>query len=176
MPYSRASSVMMLGLFCILISGCSLLESRVPPGIEFTEIPEAAGGGAARMEKIAGRVIGSRKRGEQIVLFARSGTWWVQPFSSKPFTPIRNDSTWDSQTHTGTEYAALLVAPGYAAPKTVDVLPTRGGAVIAAATVAGRPAQGPATVAPKTLHFSGYEWDVLQIPSDSGGVMHANSG
>jgi hypothetical protein len=140
------------------------------------------------MEEIAGRVIGSRAEGQQIVLFARSGTWWVQPFLNKPFTPIQRDSTWKSSTHMGTEYAALLVESGYTAPKTTDALPGEGGAVIAMKTVQGRTSRGErpgenvqgrtsrtsASPVAKTLHFSGYEWGVLQLPSDSAGVMHPN--
>ena len=144
------------------------------PSIEFTEVPEAAMGGAGRTEKIAGRAKDAA-RGQRIVLFAKSGTWWVQPVSTKPFTAIQPDSTWQNEIHPGTEYAALLVDARYSPPKTTDVLPGAGNGVLAVATVEGRaPAHGP-QLAPKKIRFSGYEWEVLQIPSDSGGVMHANS-
>ena len=33
----------------------------------------------------------------------------------------------------------------------------------------------PGPLAPKKLRFSGYEWDVRQMPSDGGGTVHANS-
>jgi hypothetical protein len=125
------------------------------------------------METIAGRVIGA-KSGQQVVLFARSGTWWVQPFSSKQFTPIQQDFTWSSPTHLGTEYAALLVEPGYSPPDTADVLPGKGAGVIAVATVDGKRSKASALLVPKEIHFSGYQWDVQQLPTDSGGVMHAN--
>ncbi len=126
------------------------------------------------MEKISGRVTGAHP-GQRIVLFARSGTWWVQPFSNKPFTPIGKDSVWGTSTHMGTEYAALLVEAGYIPPRTTDSLPKRGGGVIAIATISGKPSAVSLPFASKALLFSGYEWDVLQIPSDSGGVMHTNS-
>lgn len=158
--------------------GVFLLETcctSPAPSIEFTVVPEAGPGGAARMEKIAGRAIGA-KRGQSIVLYARSGTWWLQPVFNRPFTPIGKDSTWTSLTHVGTEYAALLVDSKYIPLPTTDVLPSTGDDVIAVSSVAGRPAQGVEAPIPKTIHFSGYEWDVRQIPSDSAGVMHANSG
>ncbi|HEY1756982.1 MAG TPA: glycoside hydrolase family 16 protein [Bryobacteraceae bacterium] len=160
-----------LALTFFLSSGCH----RTPPSIEFTVVPEAAAGGAARTEKIAGRVIGSRGKGQRIVLFARSGTWWVQPASNKPFTPVQQDSTWTNSTHMGTEYAALLVEPGYVAPKTTDVLPQKGGLVTAVATIEGRLSKASPQVVPPKILFSGYEWEVVQVPTDSGGVMHANS-
>lgn len=145
------------------------------PAIEFTVVPEAAPGGAARMEAIAGIAKGA-KPGQRIVLFAKSGTWWVQPFSTKPFTEIRDDYTWKSSTHMGTEYAALLVDTTYTPPKTTDILPRHGNGVIAVATVNGKASDASRNIVPKKIHFSGYEWEVRQLPSDSGGVMHANSG
>jgi len=171
---SQTTYAAALGLSCLFVGGCRSVQSSAPPSIEFTEVPVAGPGGAARMETIAGRVTGGRA-GQQIVLFAKSGTWWVQPLSNKPFTPIQQDSTWKNSTHLGTEYAALLVEPGYSAPKTTDILPGKGGAVIAVATVQGRASSTSPALVPKVIHFSGYEWEVLQIPSDSGGVMHANS-
>ncbi len=163
-----------IGLICLLLSGCSS-KTNIPPSIQFTEVPEAGPGGSARMQKITGRVAGA-KAGQQIVLFAKSGTWWVQPFASKPFTPIQQDRTWKSSTHLGTEYAALLVEPGYSAPHTADVLPSQGGGVIAVATVAGRTSDASAMLVPARMHFSGYEWEVSQVAQDSrGGGMHGNS-
>jgi len=43
--------------------------------------------------------------------------------------------------------------------------------VIAVATVKGKPA---GSLDPGQIHFSGYDWDVYQIASDSFGVMHTN--
>jgi hypothetical protein len=142
--------------------------------MQFTEIPEAGPGGAAKMERIAGRVSGARAS-QRVVLFARSGTWWIQPFSDRPFTSIEPDSTWKTTTHLGTEYAALLVDAGYVPPTTTDVLPAPGRGVVAVQTVVGKPSALPAKEAAKRIYFSGYEWEVRQAPSDSAGVMHANS-
>lgn len=127
------------------------------------------------MEMIAGRALGV-KPGQRIVLYAKSGIWWVQPLFNKPFTAIRQDSTWSSATHIGTEYAALLVDSKYIPLQTTDSLPALGGDVIAIASVPGRAAKTLEAPPPRTIHFSGYEWDVRQTPTDSAGVMHANSG
>jgi len=144
------------------------------PSIEFTEIPEAAVGGAGKLQRIAGRAKGI-ENGQRIVIFAKSGMWWVQPFSTRPFTAIKRDSTWESSIHLGTEYAALLVDAKYAPPRTTDVLPAKGSGVIAVITALGRSPTGvPAPPPRKTIRFSGYEWEVVDLPSDSAGVMHAN--
>jgi hypothetical protein len=61
----------------------------------------------------------------------------VQPFADQPFTTIQPDSTWKSATHLGTEYAALLVEPGFRPPPILDALPTVGGDVAAVAIAKG---------------------------------------
>ena len=106
------------------------------------------------MVQIEGNVTGA-KPGQQIVLFAKSGQWWVQPFVSRPFTEIEADSHWQSTIHTGTEYAALLVEADYRPPSKTDDLPPIGNGVVAKASVKGT---GELPVASKTINFSGYEW------------------
>jgi signal transduction histidine kinase len=107
--------------------------------IEFTRIPKAAEGGpASTIDTIEGRAIGARP-GQQIVLYARSGDWWVQPYADQPFTAVRADSTWTNVTHAGTEYAALLVEPGYVPSPTVHAMPEAGGLVVAVAITKGTP-------------------------------------
>jgi len=106
------------------------------PSIEFSRVPPAEEGGAQRVSAIEGRVIGARP-GQQIVLYARSGAWYVQPFIEQPFTIIQPDATWKNSTHLGTEYAALLVGPEYRPPTITDELPKQGDAIVAVAVVKG---------------------------------------
>lgn len=167
---TKGVSLGLLLLAGLLEWGCSHAPAAV--NLEFTVVPEAAPGGPERMEAIAGIAKGATA-GQRIVLYAKSGSWWVQPLSSKPFTEIHADGSWSSSTHMGTEYAALLVDATYAPLGTADVLPPIGKGVIATQTVPGRASQ--ASSAPKKIQFSGYEWEVRQLPSDSGGVMHVNS-
>jgi signal transduction histidine kinase len=97
-------------------------------------------GGTQYSGIIEGRVGGARP-GQQIVLYARSGVWYVQPYADQPFTSIRADSTWTNSTHLGTEYAALLVEPGYSPPTVTERLPAPGGGgVVAVAVREGTPA------------------------------------
>jgi hypothetical protein len=160
---------MLVAVALPILGGCR----RATPVIEFTDVPVVGQGGAASTARISGRVAGA-KGGDRIVLYARAGTWWVQPFASKPFTPIQKDSTWSAMTHLGTEYAALVVEPGYSPLKVADVLPIKGSGVTAVATVPGK--SSPAATLPTVpLHFSGYEWDVYRVPRDLFGLMHANS-
>jgi hypothetical protein len=152
-------------LLCIFLAGCRSGQSGLKPSIEFTKIPAAREGGPDKMDTIEGRVVGAHP-GQQIVVYARSGQWWAQPMASQPFTRIQPDSKWSNSTHFGTEYAALLVEPGYSPPSTTDSLPLEGGAVVA---VASRKGEATALEVIKTVHFSGYEWKVRTAASDRGG-------
>ncbi len=125
-----------MGICCILLNGCRSGQTNVMPSIEFSRIPQFDEGGTSKIVTIEGRVIGARP-GQQIVLYARSGAWYVQPFTEQPYTKIQPDSTWKNSTHLGTEYAALLVEPEYRPPGIIDVLPNKGGAVAAVAVVKG---------------------------------------
>ena len=167
-----STSALLLGA-CVALNGCQSHQANRLPAIEFTKIPPAAQGGKEKIDTIAGRVVGARP-GQQIVIYARSGAWWVQPTVANPFTPIRTDSTWTTETHLGFEYAALLVDQGYSPPPTMDLPPSKGGPVVVTAVVKGI---GPTILAPtKPLKFSGYDWDVRTIASDRGGSGHPYSG
>jgi signal transduction histidine kinase len=127
-------------LICLLpLGGCSRRQTDAGPSIQFIKIPQAEQGGRPVLEAIEGSVNGARP-GQRIVLYARSGAWYVQPWADQPFTDIQPDSKWKNSTHLGTDYAALLVDPGYSPPAVTDVLPARGGAVAAVASTLGTPA------------------------------------
>ena len=59
----------------------------------------------------------------------------MQPVPERPFTQIQNGSRWQNQVHLGTEYAALLVKPGYHPPETAESLPSKRDGVDAIAVV-----------------------------------------
>jgi hypothetical protein len=165
-----ATLIPALILACALaLQGCQSRESSANPTIEFTKIPPAAQGGRERVDTIAGRVRNARP-GQQIVIYAHAGQWWVQPWPEHPFIPIKADSTWSTETHLGFEYAALLVEPDYQALPTLDVTPAQGGSVALATIVKG---SGTPQLAPTgSLKFSGYDWDVRMIESDKGGMSN----
>lgn len=155
----------LLVLCSILVSGCHSGTSGPRPTIEFRRVPPPPGGSPDKLDIIEGRVTGALP-GQQIVLYARTGTWWVQPLMNEPFTKLNPDSTWTNTTHVGTEYAALLVEPGYRPSASMSELPSLGGGVVALATAR---AGGAVSVASKTIMFSGYEWRVRDAPSNRGG-------
>jgi len=134
----RASRVKaLLLILCITLIGCRSQHSGGKPSIKFIDVPLAGPGNADKFSSIKGRVRGVGP-GLQIVLYAKvQTTWWVQPFADQPFTRIQSNSEWSNSTHPGTEYAALLVGPGFRPPLTTDVLPTEG--VVAMAVVPGEP-------------------------------------
>lgn len=157
------------GVWSILLLvaiGCT--RHSAAPSIKFSRVPPAGEGGPDKLDSIEGSV-NNASAGERIVLYAKAGSvWWIQPLATQPFTPIASDSTWKTSSHLGTEYAALLVDPGYAPALTLKALPAKGKGVAAVATAIVGPA--PAVVN-RTLRFSGYEWYVRHITSDRNGAI-----
>jgi hypothetical protein len=155
-------------LFLLLLATAAAVAcGPPPPRITFTEIPPAAIGGSVRTAEIAGRVDGARP-GDRIVLFSKSGVWYVQPMRRSPYTEIDGQGRWRSTIHLGSEYAAMVVRDDYRPPNSTPVLPDLGPRLLAIATVNGRGSyvDGPA----RLLQFSGYDWEVRGRKSDRGGA------
>src|SRR5262249_40380600 len=152
--------------FALVLGLLGCRGPRPDPQIEFTRLPAAAIGGPDTLDRIEGRVTGARPD-QKIVIFSYSGVWWVQPGPRHPPPPIESDSSFKLDTHLGTEYAALLVEPGYAPPARTDTLPPVGGLVVRLARAPGDPT---APVPHHTLQFSGYEWRARAAESDRGGL------
>lgn len=103
--------------------------------IEFTSVPSYDRrdvlGDPGKLGVIKGRVINA-KPGQLIVLYAHAFSddgqmiWYVQPLALEPYTKIHTNSTWRNNTHPGSEYAALLVNPGFQPPLRSRLLPTDG--------------------------------------------------
>lgn len=153
--------------FCMVLNNCHSGQRDLPPSIEFTKIPPAARGGRERTDTISGRVTGARP-GQMIVIYARSGPWWVQPWPDRPLIPIRADSTWSTETHLGYEYAALLVDSSYHPLPTMDLPPAQGGSVALVRIVKGVGTLPPLPT--KAIQFSGYNWKVRIGDANRGGV------
>jgi hypothetical protein len=49
----------------------------------------------------------------QVVLYAKTDQWYVQPFTDAPFTKIADDGTWANGTHPWSRIVALLVDESY---------------------------------------------------------------
>lgn len=166
---SPRSGFLEIGLKGLVIASCLVLgncQSFRGPSVEFTKIPPSDKGGPDMVDTIQGRVRGA-KPGQRIILFAKSGVWWVQPSDRDFFTEIQPDSTWTNSTHLGTEYAAALVEPGYTPPATTPTLPEKGGGIVAITRVDGDTTR---QALHATLNFSGYDWIIRAAPSGRGGL------
>jgi signal transduction histidine kinase len=137
MRWPRASTVA-LACAVVLLARVRPPALAAGPSVDLRQVPPAAEGGEFRLGTIAGRVSGARG-GQRIVLYARSGDWYVQPYADRPFTAIQADSSWTSSTHLGTEYAALLVDAEYRPPARTPTLPGVGGGVAAVTVTEGVP-------------------------------------
>jgi hypothetical protein len=162
----RKALVLLIAAWCVLLGGCRSRTEGQRPSVEFIRIPAAETNRTDKLDLIQGRVTGAGP-GQQIVLYARTGAWWIQPIPNAPLTNIRADSTWINSTHLGSEYAALLVEPAYRPEPMMNALPDPGGDVAAIATAQGA-TSGP-TVA-GFIEFSGYQWRLRNAPSHRGGA------
>ncbi len=153
----------------LLSTGCNWWHAPPEPVISFTKTPPFSVGAPNVLSSIEGRVTGARPR-QQLVLYAKSGPWWIQPDTAAPFTSVHPDSTWKARTHPGTSYAALLVNEGYRPAFKAETLPEKGGPVLALASVHG---SSTIHLSSKKLLFSGYQWQVREIPADPGGTWNS---
>src|SRR5215467_9145951 len=143
MRFRRLKSAVLLAALLLLGGWTPVLtataeSSSSAPTIEFTLIPLTDKGGINTFGTIEGRVVGARQD-QLIVLYAKSGAWYVQPYVNEPYTKLEADQTWRNSTHLGTEYGALLVEPGYVPPNVTDALPQPGNGVVVVKIVSGTP-------------------------------------
>lgn len=158
--------VVLCSLFLVL-AGCRSSQDRQQTSIVFVHIPPNQSGGPELLDNLSGKVLNGPP-GTRIVAYARNDVWWVQPFRSRPFAEIGSDGNWKTATHLGTDYAVLLVSPGYQPQVRIKELPVLGGGVLAIALTKGT--AGP-VIAPKILHFSGYDWTVSSSADYRGGEL-----
>ena len=74
-------------LVCVVSLACSSKPASPAVSIAFTKVPPADKGGPDTRDTIAGRAVGARP-GQRVVLFSKSGVWWVQPEARDPYTTI----------------------------------------------------------------------------------------
>jgi hypothetical protein len=106
--------------------------------LSITRVPRyQAEGGPDTRDTIAGMVRGPASGEYKVLVYARADAWYIQP---TPFTlqPIQSDGTWETWTHTGSNYAALVVRKEYKPMTRLDVLPQIDADVLARQIVEGR--------------------------------------
>jgi len=106
--------------------------------VSITEIPHAGQGGPETTEPISGLAKGVKFEKFKVVVYAYAvGTWYVQPTVAAPLTDIDNSGKWETDTHLGSSYAALLVKQSFKPPATLSSLPIAQGEIAAMVRVAG---------------------------------------
>lgn len=160
-------------LLCIWLSGCHSAGRVAEPSITFSKVPPASEEGPIKFYEIAGTVTGATTR-QKIVLFAHTKRWWLlEPVASDPYTNITREAHWKRVTHAGSEYAALLVNPGYVPPTTLVTLPRPAGDVLAVASVKGIKQDGTTeSRSIRKITFSGYEWELCDFYNDRAGTLN----
>ncbi len=116
------------------------VPSGRPPviSIAISSIPryQPEGGPDTRAD-ISGKVSGEVSRDYKVVIYARADAWYIQP-TPYAMIPIQPDDTWKSWTHTGSNYAALVVRKDYKPLTRLDVLPQLDRDVLARTIVEGK--------------------------------------
>jgi hypothetical protein len=120
-------------------------ESTPPPRvtphnseIEITTIPPySPTGGPDTRADIAGLVRGVDTNRYKLALYTHTDYWYVQPLLGS-IIDIDSEGNWKAWTHTGSEYAALLVRNGYVPPPQLYQRPQAGGEVLSVAIVPGK--------------------------------------
>ncbi|MFL6211649.1 MAG: toll/interleukin-1 receptor domain-containing protein [Pyrinomonadaceae bacterium] len=113
------------------------IKLSIQISVQITIVPPRWAGSDA-LERIAGTVGGVQAQEYKVVIFAHTDKWYVQPYIGLSDTPIKDDGTWENNTHLGFEYAALLVRTSYNPPDTTGTLPNVAGSVLAITRVAAR--------------------------------------
>ena len=116
------------------------VSRATPPDvqIEITDVPRYdPGGGPDTRDDIAGKVTGKVAKGYSVVIYAHADAWYIQPV---PFAlhAIQPDNTWKSWTHTGSDYAVLVVPDSYKPVTRLDILPAVEGEVFARTIIEGK--------------------------------------
>jgi len=75
-------------------------------------------GGDLRMDTISGTVRSKYIRDNNIVIYAYTNMWYVQPVDTIPLTEINENGSWLTTTHLGSKYLIMLVGPDYVPAKT----------------------------------------------------------
>ncbi len=99
--------------------------------ILFKVVP-GPGAGPDALAPVEGRVEGIENPGRyKILLYTHTDRWYIQPFADQPLADIDSAGKWNSETHLGQQYAALVVLPKYSPQSAPEELPPLGDGVLA---------------------------------------------
>jgi hypothetical protein len=108
-------------------------DDHQKPDIAITSVPSDPPGEQMASDPIKGTVSGVDPTAFKVVVYSYGDKWYVQPTAASPRTDINDDKTWQTETHGGTQFAALLVKPSFEPAATLGTLPDVGGDVVAIA-------------------------------------------
>ena len=111
----------------------------IPTGVQITitEVPVFDSvGGRNSHGHIAGKVSGLKTRDYYVVIYAFTGTWYVQPTTANHRTELKPDGTWDADIQLGSRYAALVVPSYFNPPEKITSPSINLKEIVAAAEVA----------------------------------------
>ena len=148
--------------------GCGPAGKREPYSIRFTQLPPMGEGSPDRIYPIEG-VAKGLEPGQAVVLYARSGVWWVQPTMEEPYTTVDAEGKWKTVTHPGSAYGAMIVKSNYRPPMTLEKFPPAGENILFHVVAEGAMLDKPVK---KSFRFSGYEWIPRDSSSDRGGTRN----
>ena len=142
--WKKALTFALIGLLALLTM--PLLNERnqtgantlMAPSVRIIVVPRRGKGGDEDTATIGGTASGVDFSKHKVVVYARTDKWYVQPLITQPYTNIADDGKWETDTHLGQEYAALLVKSNYPPPPQPRVLPQVGGDVLATFRVEGK--------------------------------------
>ena len=134
-----SSKRLIIATVCCAVLLATTLSAGKKPGITITQVPPSDAGGPDRVGMIAGTTSGARSSEYRVVLYTHTDQWYVQPTIASPYTTIDDKGTWQSETHLGRTYAALLVKSSYHDPQpTLSSVPNVGGEIVAVDIKQGR--------------------------------------
>jgi hypothetical protein len=107
------------------------LLSSSPPLVEIRSVIR---GGAIDWSKnpLTGYAYGADPANQRVVLYARTNLWYIQPFTSTPYTKIAANGKWKNKTHLGEEYVALFVNKSFEPNDIEEDLPGADGDLVLA--------------------------------------------
>jgi hypothetical protein len=135
-----AVAASVVGSLFVLSFAASGQDKGTRPEITITSIPPSGEGGPDKTAPIAGTVKGVDFRAYRVIVYAfADNQWWVQPTTASPRTPIGQNGNWETDTHLGRRYAAVLATPSFKPKNVGPALPDEDGKeVLAIDEVAGK--------------------------------------
>ena len=121
-----------LMVLCLALTACAQTNEQTNPKILISGVPADIPGTSMATEPIGGTVSGVNFKDVKVVVYAYGGDkWYVQPTVDSPDIAINEDGKWETETHGGLEFSALLVKTSFQPRATLKTIPQAGGVILA---------------------------------------------